>query len=233
MKEREKTMVALEDFIRVVEELRSDHGCPWDRAQTHGSIRMELIEEAYEAAEAMREYESTGEYDNLREELGDLLLHVIMHGVMAEEEGIFTIGDIAEEITAKMIHRHPHVFNKEEWQNQEKKKTWEELKAEEKNHARSKEGPLRQIPPSLPALLKASKILKKAAAHYDSKIEKGTSLEQIAFLGLQLGQAESREGMERVMLSMLYHMANLAWQEEINLEKGLTDRMEMVIKAFE
>lgn len=233
MKEKERTMAALVEFIRVVEELRSDHGCPWDRAQTHGSLRMELLEEAYEAAEAMRQYELTGEYDNLREELGDLLLHVIMHGVIAEEEGIFTIGEIAEEITAKMIHRHPHVFNVEEWEKLEKKKTWEELKAEEKNHAKANKGPLRQIPPALPTLLKAPKVMKKAAAHYESKIEKAVSLEQIALLGLQLGQMETARGREKVMVSLLYHMANLAWQEGINLEKGLMDRIESMVETYE
>ena len=116
MKNKENTLKALEKFIEVVEALRGENGCPWDKAQTHGSMRMELIEEAYEAAEAMFAYEEKKEVDNLREELGDLLLHVIMHGVIAEEENIFSIEDIATEITAKMIHRHPHVFSKEEWE---------------------------------------------------------------------------------------------------------------------
>lgn len=229
----EKNMAALEEFIHIVEELRSEHGCPWDRAQTHGSIRMELLEEAYEAAEAMAEYEKTGAYDNLREELGDLLLHVVMHGVMAEEEGIFTLGDIAEDISAKMIHRHPHVFNAREWEAQEKKKSWEELKAEEKGHAEANKRPLQQVPKSLPSLIKAAKILKKASSHYNSKIAKEVSLEQIALLGVQLGQMETAGQKEKLMTSMLYHMANVAWQEGINLEKGLLDRMNSVIRTFE
>ncbi len=233
MKDREKTIAALARFIRIVEELRSDHGCPWDRAQTHGSIRMELIEEAYEAAEAMAEYERSGAYDNLREELGDILLHVVMHGIIAEEEGIFTIGDIAEDISEKMIHRHPHVFNTEEWEKQEKKKTWEELKAEEKGHAEANKQPLRQVPKSLPALIKAAKILKKADTHYGSKIAEETSLEQIALLGLQLGQMETAEEKEKLMTSLMYHLTNVAWQEGINLEKGLMDRANSVIETFE
>ncbi|MBQ9989467.1 MAG: MazG family protein [Lachnospiraceae bacterium] len=233
MKNKERTMEAIERFIGIVEELRSDHGCPWDKAQTHGSIRMELIEEAYEAAEAMQRFEATGEYENLREELGDLLLHVIMHGVIAEEEGIFTIGDIAEEISAKMIHRHPHVFNAEEWQKQEKKKSWEELKAEEKGHADSKNRPLHQVPASLPALIRAQKLLKKASNHYASRVEKEVSLEQLVLLGLQLGQVEAAWQKEKMMTSMLYHMANIAWQEGINLEKGLMDRMGVMVEALE
>ena len=233
MKDREKTMEALEKFIGIVEELRSEHGCPWDKAQTHGSIRMELIEEAYEAAEAMQQFETAGEYENLREELGDLLLHVIMHGVIAEEEGIFTIGDIAEEISAKMIHRHPHVFNAEEWEKEEKKKSWEELKAEEKGHAAAKDRPLHQIPQSLPALIRAPKLLKKASSHYHSRIEKEVSLEQLTLLGIQLGQAETSGQKEKLMTSMLYHMTNVAWQEGINLEKGLMDRMNTVVETLE
>lgn len=233
MKNRAETMHALEEFIGVVEELRGEHGCPWDKAQTHGSIRMELIEEAYEAAGAMEQFEARGEYENLREELGDLLLHVVMHGVIAEEEGIFTIGDIAKEISAKMIHRHPHVFNAEEWNKQEVKKSWEELKAEEKGHASVNKGPLRQVPKALPSLLKATKILKRAEKHYGGKIEKNSSLEQMALLSLQLGQMESAIQKEKMMTSILYHMANVAWQEGINLEKGLMERINSVIETYE
>ena len=94
MKNREQTLQAMEKFIQVVETLRGENGCPWDKAQTHESLRMELIEEAYEAADAMLAYETKKETDNLREELGDILLHVIMHGVIAEEENIFSIEDI-------------------------------------------------------------------------------------------------------------------------------------------
>lgn len=233
MKNKEKTMAALEKFIGIVEELRGDHGCPWDKAQTHGSIRMELIEEAYEAAEAMRRFEEKGEYDNLVEELGDVLLHVIMHGVIAEEEGIFTLQDIAEGITEKMIHRHPHVFNTDEWENQEKKKSWDELKAEEKNHIKSREGPLKQLPQNLPALIKAVKVLKRVDNHYKSRIEENVSLEQIILLAGQLSSVWETAHKEKIMVSLLYHMANVAFQEKINLEKGLMDRMNAVIETYE
>ena len=233
MQKKKETMASLEKFIEVVEELRSDRGCPWDRAQTHGSIRMELIEEAYEASEAMQRFEETGEYENLREELGDLLLHVIMHGVIAEEEGIFTIGDIAEEISAKMVHRHPHVFNAVEWEKQERKKSWEELKAEEKGHAGVNERPLHHIPRSLPALVRAAKVLKKADSHYNNKMEKDTSLKQIVLLSLKLGQMETAIQKEKLMVSILYHMANVAWQEGIDLEKGLLDRVNAVVESLE
>ena len=125
MSSKQNTLNALERFIHVVEELRSDHGCPWDKAQTHESLRMQLIEEAYEAADAMLNYQTKGEIDNLREELGDILLQVVFHSVIAQEEQIFTLEDVIKEITDKMVHRHPHVFNPNN--NKEKTKSWEEL----------------------------------------------------------------------------------------------------------
>ena len=230
---KQQTMLALEKFIEVVEELRSDHGCPWDKAQTHDSLRMQLIEEAYEAADAMHQYEKTGEYENLREELGDVLLHVVMHSVIAQEEGIFTLQEVTEEITEKMIHRHPHVFHQEEWKQQEHKKTWEELKAEEKGHDKTKVLPLRQIPKHLPALLKAAKVQKKADSNYGRKIEEKISLEQISLLGQQLEKASSAKEKEKIMTAMLYHMTNVAWQEKINLEQGLMDKTQIMIEALE
>ena len=233
MKNRDNTLKAIEKFIDVVEALRGENGCPWDRAQTHGSLRMELIEEAYEAAEAMMAYEEKKEVDNLREELGDLLLHVIMHGVIAEEEDIFSIEDIVREITDKMIHRHPHVFSKEEWEQQEVKKTWEQLKAEEAGHDRNKVRPLQGIPKSLPALLRMCKILKKADTVYEKKILREESIEQIALLGECLKHSRNKKQQEKVMTTILEHLCNVAWQDNINLEELLMNQAEKVIEGLE
>ena len=229
MTNRENTLNALEKFIHVVEELRSDHGCPWDKAQTHESLRMQLIEEAYEAADAMLNYHSKGEIDNLREELGDILLQVVLHSVIAEEEHIFTLEEVVNEITEKMIHRHPHVFNRD---NQEKNtKTWEELKAEEKKNDAAL--PLHGIPKSLPALLRSAKVQKKAAVNYHHKMDAEFSISQIALLASQLENAKSKEQKEKLMTSMLYHMTNVAWQENINLEECLMKNIDTVINALE
>lgn len=233
MKNKEKTLEAFEKFIYVVEALRGKNGCPWDKAQTHGSLRMELIEEAYEAAEAMIAYEEKNEVDNLREELGDLLLHVIMHGVIAEEEDIFSIEDIVREITDKMIHRHPHVFSKEEWERQKEKKTWEQLKAEEAGHDRNKVRPLQGIPKSLPALLRMCKILKKADTVYEKKILREESIEQIALLGECLKNSRNKKQQEKVMTTILEHLCNVAWQDNINLEELLLNQAEKVIEGLE
>ena len=233
MKNKEKTLEAFEKFIYVVEALRGENGCPWDKAQTHGSLRMELIEEAYEAAEAMTAYEEKSEVDNLREELGDLLLHVIMHGVIAEEEDIFSIEDIVREITDKMIHRHPHVFSKEEWERQKEKKTWEQLKAEEAGHDRNKVRPLQGIPKSLPALLRMCKILKKADTVYEKKILREESIKQIALLGECLKNSRNKKQQEKVMTTILEHLCNVAWQDNINLEELLMNQAKKVIVGLE
>ena len=229
MTNRENTLNALEKFIHVVEELRSDHGCPWDKAQTHESLRMQLIEEAYEAADAMLNYHSKGEIDNLREELGDILLQVVLHSVIAEEEHIFTLEEVVNEITEKMIHRHPHVFNRD---NQcENTKTWEELKAEEKKNDAAL--PLHGIPKALPALLRSAKVQKKAAVNYHHKMDAEFSISQIALLASQLENAKSKEQKEKLMTSMLYHMTNVAWQENINLEDNLMKNIDVLISALE
>lgn len=226
---REITLAALEKFIHVVEKLRSEHGCPWDKAQTHESLRMQLIEEAYEAADAMLNYHSNGEIDNLREELGDILLQVVLHSVIAEEEQIFTLEDVVNEITEKMIHRHPHVFNRD---NQEANaKTWEELKAEEKS--KNTTPPLHGIPKSLPALLRSAKVQKKAAVNYHHKMDAQFSSSQIALLASQLEHAITKEQKEKLMTSMLYHMTNVAWQENINLEECLMKNIDKIIEALE
>ena len=233
MENKENTLKAFGKFIEVVEALRGENGCPWDRAQTHGSLRMELIEEAYEAADAMFAFEEKKQFDNLREELGDLLLHVIMHGVIAEEENIFTVEDIVTEITEKMIHRHPHVFRREEWEKEEKKKSWEQLKSEEAGHSKEKVLPLHGIPKALPALLRMSKVLKKADTIYGKKIDREESVQQLALLGKTLEKVENKTQQEKVMTSMLYHMCNLAWQDKINQEELLMNQIEKVINGLE
>ena len=225
------TLQALDKFIHVVEELRSEHGCPWDKAQTHESLRMQLIEEAYEAADAMLNYQSKGEIDNLREELGDILLQVVLHSVIAEEEQIFTLEDVVCEITEKMIHRHPHVFHPESLKNGVK--SWEELKAEEKGKKKDEVPLLHGVPKALPALLRSAKVQKKAAVNYYHKIDEEFSLSQVALLATQLEKVKSKEQKEKLMTSMLYHMTNIAWQENINLEECLMKNINAVIDAVE
>ena len=117
----------------IVEKLRSENGCPWDREQTHASLKPECIEEAAEVVCGINILEKTGNAENLKEELGDLLLQVMFHAVMAEEEGLFTFEDVAETVADKMVRRHPHVFNGVTFASEEERKaSWEKIKLEEK-----------------------------------------------------------------------------------------------------
>ena len=99
-----------EDLKEIVAALRSEDGCPWDRKQTHGSMRICVLEEAAETVDAIGLLEREQNPDGLREELGDLLLQVMLQSRLAEEEGYFTVEDVVEDISRKMIRRHPHVF---------------------------------------------------------------------------------------------------------------------------
>ena len=117
----------------IVEKLRSESGCAWDRAQTHMSLKPECIEEAAEVICGINILDKTGNADNLKEELGDLLLQVMFHAVMAEEEGLFTFDDVASTVSEKMIRRHPHVFSGVVFaSDEERKASWEKIKKEEK-----------------------------------------------------------------------------------------------------
>ena len=117
----------------IVKKLRSVDGCPWDRQQTHVSLKPECIEEAAEVISGINILEETGDADNLREELGDLLLQVMFHSVIAEEEGLFTFDDVAQAVSEKMIRRHPHVFSGVQYASKEEQHAaWEAIKKEEK-----------------------------------------------------------------------------------------------------
>lgn len=137
--------------------LRAADGCPWDREQTHASLKSCLIEETYEVYEAIEK----NDIHDLREELGDLLYQVYAHAQMAEERGEFTVDDVADDINAKLIRRHPHVFGTDTADTPAAVlKRWEEIKKEEKSHRTSI---LDGIPSQLPALMLAHKVQKKAS----------------------------------------------------------------------
>ena len=153
-----KKEYSFDDLVILVEVLRSEKGCPWDREQSHQSIRKDFIEETYEVIEAI----DTEDSKLLREELGDVLLQVVFHARIEEESGRFTMDDVANDICAKLIHRHPHVFGTVEANTSEKVlANWEVIKSEEKER-KTVSDKLRSIPPMLPALMRAQKVGKKA-----------------------------------------------------------------------
>ena len=126
-------MKSIDELKEVIRRLRAEDGCPWDREQTHSSLKAPVIEEAAEVICGIDILEQTGNPENLKEELGDLLLQVVMQAQIAEEEGIFTLDDVVRGITEKMIRRHPHVFGSEKVKDSgEVLVNWEEIKKQEK-----------------------------------------------------------------------------------------------------
>lgn len=145
-----------EELISIIAKLRAPDGCPWDREQTHYSLRPNMIEEAYEAVDAIDE----NDMPHLKEELGDVLLQVVLHSQIAKEEGAFDIEDVARELNEKLIHRHPHVFGNAKIDNsQDVLNAWDKLKAEEKTERVSAMDGLSK---SQAALIAAQKMSKRA-----------------------------------------------------------------------
>jgi tetrapyrrole methylase family protein/MazG family protein len=148
-------------FTRLVEimaKLRSPGGCPWDAEQTHDSLKRYMIEECYEVIEAI----DNGDDELLKEELGDLLLQTVFHASIAEERNAFCITDIIETLSEKLIRRHPHVFSDQLITTSEEQIiNWEKIKSSEKSDVRK--SALSGIPPGLPAILKAHKLMEKAS----------------------------------------------------------------------
>ncbi len=167
---------ALGSLALVMARLRSDDGCPWDQEQSHESLRVHLVEEAYEVLDAIDRGEVGAE---LEEELGDLLLQVAFHAQLAADDGRFDLAGVANGIVAKLIHRHPHVFGDTSVSGaDEVVRNWESIKADEKERS----GPLDGIPAGLPALLAAAKVQKRAAA-----------------LGFQPSESEARDRLKAVV----------------------------------
>ncbi|MBE6760222.1 MAG: nucleoside triphosphate pyrophosphohydrolase [Ruminococcaceae bacterium] len=149
----------INDLLLIMELLRSPGGCPWDMEQDHHSIRANLIEETYEVLDAI----DANDTENLREELGDLLLQIVFHSRMEEEIGSFDFGDVCNDVCQKLVHRHPHVFGSVSAETTEQVLTnWDNIKAETKGQKTVAET-MDSVPRSLPALMRAVKLQKKAA----------------------------------------------------------------------
>ncbi len=202
--------------------LRGKGGCPWDREQTHASIRKCLIEETYEVVEAI----DTEDAALLREELGDLLFQAVFHARIEEEKGSFTIEDVVHDITAKMIHRHPHVLGAGDAKNSDQVlQKWEEIKSQEKQ-IESVAQSLRRVPPYLPALLRAQKIQGKAR----KKLAFGyTSCEDA------LAAAVSAKGADLAseLAEKVFALCAAAEMEGIDLEAALSHRCDAFIDSVE
>ncbi len=154
-----KDHYTMEDLIRLITVLRSPGGCPWDRKQTHESIKKNFIEETYEAIEAINKKDTQG----LREELGDVLLQIMLHCEMEREKGSFDFNDVVNELCQKLVERHPHVFSGSSAANSaEALDRWDEVKRKTKGIKKQSESMLK-VPREFPALMRAQKVQQKAA----------------------------------------------------------------------
>ena len=218
-----------EDLVTILEVLRSEKGCPWDREQDHKSIRKDFIEETYEVIEAI----DTENPDLLREELGDVLLQVVFHAQIETERQVFDIHDVAGDICKKLIHRHPHVFGTVEADTAEKVlSNWEIIKSEEKER-KTVTDKLRAIPPMLPALMRAEKVGKKAkcfdfgdADEVMDKVE-----EELTELGEAI-RKEDRTSMEEEMGDLLLSLTSLCRKLGIDPEVALNRATDKFIGRF-
>ncbi len=159
---------AFDELVAVMQKLRAPGGCPWDHEQTYASLAQYLLEESYETFDAIQEADETGDTANLREELGDLLLQVVFHSTIGAERGDFTIDEVSEGVTKKLVLRHPHVFGDAKMARaQDVLDNWDKLKADERKASgkteNDRESILDEVPVHFPALLEGLKLTKKAA----------------------------------------------------------------------
>ena len=219
----------LEELIAVIAKLRAPDGCPWDRAQTHASLRPNMIEEAYEAVDAIDD----NDMKHLREELGDVLLQVLLHSQIASEDGDFTIEDVAKELKDKLIHRHPHVFGNAHLSTpDEVKDAWDKLKAEEKTHRKSA---MDGISRCQAALMSAQKISKRAVKTGFEWPNEDSLYDCIYSEFDEFKQAKSEGNqahMEEEFGDILFATVNLARWNKIDAEQALLKANKKFEKRF-
>lgn len=208
----------LNELIDVIARLRAPDGCKWDREQTHMSLRPNMLEEAYEAVDAI----DNNDMKHLKEELGDVLLQVVLHSQIAAEEGAFTIEDVAKGIKDKLIHRHPHVFGDVKVSStQDILDNWEKLKAEEKKHRKSA---MDGISKAQSALMSAQKISKKAVKTGFEWPSEESLYECIHSEYKEFQEAvkeQNKEHMEEEFGDILFATVNLARWNKIDAEQAL------------
>lgn len=218
------------NFREVIRRLRAPDGCPWDREQTHESLKMHSIEEVYELIEAIDEQDDEG----IIEELGDLFMHVMLHSQIGEDDGYFQIEDVIRGVTNKMIFRHPHVFGDTSVQSSEDVlKNWEELKKIEKGDERK--SIMDGIPKPLPALLKAYKIQKKAAKvgfDWNQVSDIWAKLEEEIREVKEVIERNNQLEMEKEFGDVLFVLANLTRYYQINPEEALERTNQKFMNRF-
>ena len=225
-------MPPFENLVKIMAKLRSEKGCPWDREQTHKTLRPYLIEEAYEVLDAL----DNGTENDFCDELGDLLLQVVFHAQIATEEDRFDIGDVIQAINDKLVRRHPHVFGDTEVATaDEVLANWEKIKKEEKQN-QGRESILDSLPPNMPALLRAYRIQQKVArVSFDWNNVQEVLLkvrEEIDELSTAIKQA-NKENIEEEIGDLLFSIVNLARHLNLPPEDALRRTNDKFIRRFQ
>tara|TARA_R110002049_G_scaffold306173_1_gene504180 strand:- start:12223 stop:12996 length:774 start_codon:yes stop_codon:yes gene_type:complete len=226
MNSRKDQLQAIDRLLTIMEELRAQ--CPWDKKQTLQSLRHLTIEETYELGDAILD----NDLQEVKKELGDLLLHIVFYAKIGSETDAFDIGDVANEICEKLIHRHPHIYGDVKVENEEEvKQNWEKLKLRE-----GKKSVLEGVPKSLPALVKASRIQDKVAGvgfdweEPQQVFEKVQ--EELAELKVEVN-ANNADKIESEFGDVLFSMINYARFLKVNPEDALERTNKKFIKRFQ
>lgn len=217
------------DLLRIMEILRAPDGCMWDREQDHQSIRRNFIEETYEVCEAIDEQDP----EHLKEELGDVLLQVVFHTEMEKEKGVFDIGDVADGICKKLIYRHPHIFGTVEvGSSEEILRNWDELKRKEK-HQETDTSALESVAKSLPGLIRAEKLQKKAAkVGFDWENAQG-ALEKVEEELDEVKRAVAGDGdPEEELGDLLFAVVNVARHLKVDPERAMEKTCNKFVRRF-
>ncbi len=221
----------MSDLLEIVAVLRSENGCPWDKVQTHESIRPSLIEETYEVADAIDKKDML----SLKEELGDVLLQVVFHAQIENEKGTFDFDDICDGICRKLIHRHPHVFGDVKADTpDEVLSNWDEIKREEKSQ-KTYTDTLLSVPNAFPALMRAQKVQKRASkAGYDWPHADGAMDKLSEELG-ELREAVNSGNVDNIFEEtgdLLFSAVNISRLLDIDAEDALAKSTDKFVRRF-
>jgi tetrapyrrole methylase family protein/MazG family protein len=213
-------------LVDIIARLRAPDGCPWDRKQTHASLRENLLAECYEVLEALDE----GDSAKLGDELGDLLMQIVLHAQIASEAGEFGLGEVVENINTKLIHRHPHIFGSRKVKDAEEVAlNWEELKGEEREEGVSM---LESVPKQMPALGYSQEIQRRVAhVGFDWEDVDGV-IDKLAEEVGEFKQAENEKEKAREFGDMLFTLANIGRRMGIDLEAALREANKRFYERF-
>jgi len=231
--DKKEEMYGYEELIEVIRILRSEKGCPWDREQTHVSLIPSLLEESYELVEALQNEDMV----LMQEELGDVLMQVLMHAQIADEAGYFSMREVVNDVANKLVHRHPHVFKEEEEKPttaEEVLVSWESIKQEEKNEKTLFEA-MERVAKTLPSLMRAQKVQKKAlkaqVVKEDVLGQIDQTIQQLEDVKKKFLQQENIE-YDSEIGKILFGVVNLSTFFDINAEFALTKSLEKFINRF-